>query len=162
MINLMETVNEWTQRLAYLVLAVTFLELLAPENQLKKLVKVIIGFLITAAIIMPLANWFRLERGLEAYPFFDQIVESSADNQWGRDQRSTLSHTTKLYIATVELEIMRRLEAMGVTTQVQIDWTPEYGLQGARVWVQSGSSANLGQLLAEMLSLREDQVEIRY
>src|SRR5690606_10022261 len=124
---MIQSLADWIRSLAYLVLAVTFLELLVPENQLNKLVKVIIGFVISAAIIMPIVNWVRTSRDLPRFEFYQAdkpdprpIVLPSTD---------TISRqATRLYQATLGLEVARYLNAQGIPAQVQIQWTPEAGV----------------------------------
>ncbi len=55
----METLSEWVRRLVLLVLVMSFLELLAPPNGLKRYVRLVVGFLVLTAVLAPLVALVR-------------------------------------------------------------------------------------------------------
>lgn len=161
MISFIAALTDWTRRLAYLVLAVTFLELLAPDNQLKKLVKVVIGFFITAAIVMPVVNYLRTERGLEELPFYTEIVPSSAGWESASFAGAGVSQAEKLYRSSVEMEIVRRLQQEGISAGVEVTWSTDQGLRGVKAFVKDERDAQrVRDFLQNLLSLAAEDVQV--
>jgi stage III sporulation protein AF len=78
-----EALSEWVRRLVLLVLVLSFLELLAPPNGLKKCVRLVAGFLVLTAVMEPLVA---LVRGGDV---LRQVGELAGLSRWdGRADRS--------------------------------------------------------------------------
>ncbi|MBO8125878.1 MAG: stage III sporulation protein AF [Firmicutes bacterium] len=155
--------SEWIRTLAYLVLAVTFLELLAPQNQMKGLVKIVIGFFITAAVVMPAINWMRSQRDLEVFPFYQEFQEAAPS--FGRWEVSEPGQrqAEALYRAAIGLEATRRLQAEGIPAQVRVEWSSEEGISA--VYAELTGKADpekVRSVLAEFLGVSPQRIRVKY
>lgn len=74
--------QQWLRTLAGLVLVIAFFDLLLPENNSKKLAKLIIGLVITAALLQPVLNL--IDSGWDGTLFTGGIGTAGgfADYQW--------------------------------------------------------------------------------
>ncbi|MGE5577005.1 MAG: stage III sporulation protein AF [Syntrophothermus sp.] len=70
---MIEALSQWVKNLVTLVFIVTFLEMLTPDNDLKKFTRVVVGFFILVAVISPLLD---LVRGGAAWPEPEELFSS--------------------------------------------------------------------------------------
>ncbi len=81
-----ESLSQWVKNLITLVFVVTFLEMLTPDNDLKKFTRVVVGFFVLVAVISPLLD---LVRGGAAWPEPEELFPSGASaggsggGEWG-------------------------------------------------------------------------------
>ncbi|MCL4516366.1 MAG: stage III sporulation protein AF [Firmicutes bacterium] len=72
---MIESLSQWVKNLITLVFVVTFLEMLTPDNDLKKFTRVVVGFFVLVAVISPLLD---LVRGGAAWPEPEELFPFGA------------------------------------------------------------------------------------
>ncbi len=72
---MIESLSQWVKNLITLVFVVAFLEMLTPDNDLKKFTRVVVGFFVLVAVISPLLD---LVRGGAAWPEPEELFPSGA------------------------------------------------------------------------------------
>ncbi len=132
---------------------------------MNKLVKVIIGFVISAAIVMPIVNWVRTSRDLPKFQFFqdDKLDAQQTALPLSNDiSRQAVS----LYQATIGLEVARYLNSYGIPAGVQVQWSPEAGVTQVTARLRAEprdiDPQQVTKILTDLLSIDGERIRIEY
>lgn len=124
---MIDIISNWAGELVVSLIIVTLIEMLLPENKIKKYVKTVIGVYIIFCIISPFIDkqqfatiWKNTEKELEKIRIESRVVTS----------KETTSSIEKLYIQEFEKEISQKVEKLGYTVKkcevkLEIDATKE-------------------------------------
>lgn len=112
--------SNWIEQIAIAVIIVSIFELMLPNGNLKKYIKVVLGIYVIFCLISPFVN------GSNLYDFSDidleQYVENSGQNETRINQESMDTRLQELYIEQLEKDIENKVEEKGYTLyQCDID-----------------------------------------
>ena len=90
---------------------VTFIEILMPDNSMKKYTKIILGFLIMIIILNPILIFLKKDFSLSAYSFnYENKLESLYIKNQSKDFSKKQSEAmTKLYKQNVEIQMEKQI-----------------------------------------------------
>lgn len=136
----MATLTEWVRRLVLLVIVASFLELLAPENALKRYVRLAVGLLVLTAVLTPLLTLVRGEdvvprlRQAEGFGWAEAPAALSETNR--RLENSLLAEQLTAYLETElgkaagsRVGVSVRVGGAGAVARVTIAAPPGRGTQ---------------------------------
>ena len=112
--------SNWIEQIAMAVIIVSIFELILPNGNLKKYIKVVLGIYVIFCLISPFVN------GSNLYHLGDidleQYVENASQNETIVNQESMDARLQELYIEQLEKDIENKVEEKGYTLyQCNID-----------------------------------------
>ena len=124
---MIDIISDWAGELIIALIVVTLIEMLLPENKIKKYVKTIIGLYIVFCIISPFINKEKLAKILENTE--KNLEKIKIENQVS-SQIEKGSSIEALYIQEFQKDIRKRVEELGYKVKqcevrIQIDATKE-------------------------------------
>ena len=69
----MNNLTDWLRQLITVIIVAGFIEMLTPENGLKKTVKLVIGLMVMLVLLQPLTRFFKLPLNLDGIVVMNQI-----------------------------------------------------------------------------------------
>ena len=107
---MIEFISDWAGELIVSLIVVTIVEMLLPDNNIKKYVKTIIGVYIVFCIILPFINKEEFisvlkstQKSLEKLQIESQVSNNQDEN----------NHVEALYIREFEKDVIKRVESLG-------------------------------------------------
>ncbi len=173
----MELIINWVKNIIFIVLITTFLEMFLPDNEMRKYVRVVMGFFIIAIFISPLASLFNGS----FQSFYNIIPEREMDIQWDqlKEQGEQIEASNQTILSgfftekvTSQIKDMVELEFPGCKNNINVMVDKEYNLKEIQVSILSNNVENVeikpiafdeeesdqGQSTADIM---EDVVEVR-
>lgn len=123
--KLIDIISKWAQQLIVALIITTILEMLLPNNKIKKYVKTIIGIYIVFCIISPFVD------ADDVFSFESIQKELENSNSITKIEKSdTQSNIEELYIEQFEKDVINRVEKLGYNVNkcevdIEIDATKE-------------------------------------
>ncbi|MEA4882877.1 MAG: stage III sporulation protein AF [Clostridia bacterium] len=138
----MDAISGWVKGIASLVLLVTFLEMLVPRSDMKRLVDIVIGIAVIAAVISPIVSL----GGTLGFAF-DQWSRTSETALAGREDVRSRAAVMSQSIGTRDPseDLAPRLAARLFEVQASEALLREYG-DAASSWKVSASLSRGGEL----------------
>lgn len=162
----MSQITAWVQQLVLLVLVVGFLELMAPENALRRQVQLVAGLLVLVAVLNPLVRAVRggewLSEALEAGSGWTEPGDPGGAGQADRalsaaNAQLRVDLFTDRLRAYLEGELFKLAgERVGVAVRVTRDGL----IQQVTVTAAPGQVQTLRRQAAELAGVPEDKVLI--
>ena len=108
---MIEFLSNWIQGIAIAVIIASIFEMLLPNGNIKKYVKVILGIYIVFCIIAPFTN----NKVLGDFDFskkVDEFSENIGDKEYSQNEVKTDKRLNKIYENTFEKELIQTIEKM--------------------------------------------------
>ena len=77
----MDNLTGWLRQLITIIIVAGFIEMLAPENSLKKTVKLVIGLMVMVVLLQPLTRFYKIPLNPDAIAYLSQSAAKSASQQ---------------------------------------------------------------------------------
>ena len=157
----MELISSWVRNITILVLVTAFLMLFLPEGNLRKYVRVVMGFFIITAFIAPFSGLLRGEEGF----IYDSIIHSG--DEWlqlsvieaeGQElERAADSVLTEHYEREIGRELKRLLQIYFPEREgsIEVDLDSQFNLE--RVVVELGGEEGQINIEPVEIDLKERQ-----
>ncbi len=177
--NLVDKITEWLRQFITALLLAGFIEMLIPENSLKKPVKLVIGLLVMVILVQPLARIFKvpleLDRILSAshganHQTSQQVLECGLQirNNWQERFDSQQRILTKEKIESViglidgiDLREVRFAESKSGFTRVNIRVVPAFNETFSKI--DQDKFTNKIQNSVRLVSdLSKEQIEVNW
>lgn len=125
---MIDIITNWASELVVSLIVVTLIEMLLPENKIKKYVKTVIGIYIIFCIISPFIEKQEFATILEDVE--NQLKEIKVESQVEPSQNINNTNLEKIYIQEFENEITKKVESLGYVVkkcevELKIDATKE-------------------------------------
>lgn len=176
---MLEALSEWGRRLVLLVIGLSFLEFLAPENELRKFIRVFVGLLVLVTILQPLLSLLMGEP-LRAVEELEDVLSEGAGmgqveppSDLVRLQKVQEEQARELYRTALQRHTEAAVrEVLGASVRVEVQALEEQGQEKLRVEVRpafeegwGGSSyprlaAALQAVVAQKLGIAPDRVSV--
>lgn len=113
-IKLIELISGWAKNIVFVVIVLSILEMLLPQNKIKKYVKMIMGLFLLFQILSPLiqnkeqvslANWEEIWEG--------NTLLTSSNTRQETDQTSMDNRLQQIYQEELEKDIVQKIEEKG-------------------------------------------------
>ena len=125
---MIDMISNWAGELVIALVIVTLIEMLLPDNKIKKYVKTVIGLYIVFCIISPFINKEKFAEILEDTE--KSLEKIQIENQVYSKLESSDSSIQSLYIQEFEKDVIKTVEKLGYKVKkcevnIQIDATKE-------------------------------------
>ncbi|MCK4259735.1 MAG: stage III sporulation protein AF [Halanaerobiales bacterium] len=110
---MIEMLKEWIKNLATIVIFSSILEMLLPNNSLKKYVKVVMGFFILLTILNPLFSLIRFDQTM-FYPFQNMSVQKNAKSNLNQGE-AMKKLNKELALTTYKSELEQQIRGLLLT-----------------------------------------------
>ena len=107
---MIEFISNWAGELIVSLIVVTIVEMLLPDNNIKKYVKTIIGVYIVFCIISPFINKEEFVRSLKSTQ--KSLEKLQIESQVSNNQDEN-NHVEALYIQEFEKDVIKRVKSLG-------------------------------------------------
>jgi len=77
----MDNLTGWLRQLITIIIVAGFIEMLAPENSLKKTVKLVIGLMVMVVLLQPLTRFYKIPLNPDEIAYLSQSAAESASQQ---------------------------------------------------------------------------------
>lgn len=77
----MDNLTGWLRQLITIIIVASFIEMLAPDNSLKKTVKLVIGLVVMVVLLQPLTRFYKIPLNPDEITYLSQSVVESASQQ---------------------------------------------------------------------------------
>ena len=108
---MIDLISNWAGELVVSLVIATIIEMLLPENKIKKYVKTVIGVYIIFCIISPCINKKEFESIFEKTQ--KDLEKIHIENQVSSNLENTESGIEALYIQEFEKDVIKRVEGLG-------------------------------------------------
>lgn len=109
---MIEFLGNWTKNIVYVIIFVTFLEILLPNNSMRKYIRVVAGLFIIVVILTPITQLFdqnvKIQDALSK--FYVEMEQIDIKNQKETLKEEQNEMTMKLYKEKIENQIKTQLE----------------------------------------------------
>lgn len=157
MINI---ISKWAGELIVSLVIVTLIEMLLPDNKIKKYVKTVIGIYIIFCIISPFINKREFATIFENAE--RELGKIQIDNQVSAELKNTDDGVEALYIKEFEKDIINKIEELGyevkkINVDIEINASKENaGINAIYITIGNKKNSNNGNIQIENI----DKVEI--
>lgn len=137
----MEFITSWTQGIIIAVIIGTILEMLLPNGNSKKYIKVVIGVYIVFSIVSPVISKFtrsefKLDSIIDINKYEDKISSYEIDTK--NLENTNNSNIKEVYILNLKKDIKAKIEEKGYivnTIQIEIENTDEYKVKNINMTI---------------------------
>ncbi|MGE5605002.1 MAG: stage III sporulation protein AF [Bacteroidota bacterium] len=77
----MKNLTDWLRQLITIIIVAGFIEMMAPENSLKKTVKLVIGLMVMVVLLQPLTRFYKIPLNPDEIIHLGQIADESASQK---------------------------------------------------------------------------------
>lgn len=157
MINI---ISKWAGELIVSLVIVTLIEMLLPDNKIKKYVKTVIGIYIIFCIISPFINKKEFATIFENAE--RELGKIQIDNQVSAELKNTDDGVEALYIKEFEKDITNKIEELGyevkkINVDIEINASKENaGINAIYITIGNKKNSNNGNIQIENI----EKVEI--
>lgn len=109
---MMKFISSWFEGIAIAVIIVSIFELILPNGNIKKYVKVILGIYVIFAIISPFVDSKALY-SLNLENEIDNYSQKYIDNYLSNEKQENVQDTDKIYKSTLEKQIIQTVDTQG-------------------------------------------------
>lgn len=123
---MIEEISNWAGELVVAMIVTTLIEMLLPDNKIKKYVKTLIGTYIVFCIISPFIN----ESNVFSFENIEKELESYSNEVRIRETQNSESSMESLYIEEFRKDVIENVEKLGYEVKkcevdIEIDATKE-------------------------------------
>lgn len=137
----MEFITSWAQGIIIAVIIGTILEMLLPNGNSKKYIKVVIGVYIVFNIVSPIiskftGSEFKLDSVIDINKYEDKISSYEIDTK--NLENTNNSNIKEVYILNLKKDIKAKIEEKGYilnTIQIEIENTDEYKVKNINMTI---------------------------
>lgn len=137
----MEFITSWVQGIIIAVIIGTILEMLLPNGNSKKYIKVVIGVYIVFNIVSPIiskftGSEFKLDSVIDINKYEDKISSYEIDTK--NLENTNNSNIKEVYILNLKKDIKAKIEEKGYivnTIQIEIENTDEYKVKNINMTI---------------------------
>lgn len=137
----MEFITSWAQGIIIAVIIGTILEMLLPNGNSKKYIKVVIGVYIVFSIVSPVISKFtrsefKLDSIIDINKYEDKISSYEIDTK--NLENTNNSNIKEVYILNLKKDIKAKIEEKGYivnTIQIEIENTDEYKVKNINMTI---------------------------
>lgn len=137
----MEFITSWAQGIIIAVIIGTILEMLLPNGNSKKYIKVVIGVYIVFNIVSPIiskftGSEFKLDSVIDINKYEDKISSYEIDTK--NLENTNNSNIKEVYILNLKKDIKAKIEEKGYivnTIQIEIENTDEYNVKNINMTI---------------------------
>ena len=123
---MIELLSSWVQNIVYIIIFVVFLELLFPDNFMKKYVRMVSGLLIMVVILTPIVQFFNKNFNIE--DVISQNYVDMAQIEIKNQQETLESHQNDLAIdiykekiaKQIEHQLTKKLDGLSMEVKVEV------------------------------------------
>ena len=108
---MIEFLSSWAKSLGLAIIVISILEMLLPNNKIKKYVRMVFGLYIIFNIISPFVNNKDI-LDVSSYDF-NEYIGDYATNQTNEEETSMNSRIEEIYIEELEKDITQKIEDLG-------------------------------------------------
>ena len=144
---MVQFINSWAQGIVIAIIIATIIEIILPEGNNKKYVKVVLGMYILFSVIYPvISNISKKNINIEnLITSINRNMESYKDNQVTIETNSYIETT---YKANLKEDIANKLNEKG------------YDVQDLQIYIESGDNERYGQINSMVLNIeRMENIE---
>lgn len=125
--------NTWSKGIVGAVIIATLIEMIIPNNNSKKYIKILLGIFIVYTIISPIIEFFSKEN-INEYIDFDEYVEASSNAVYGEKNEVDRNYNAvqNIYIKGIQNDIRAKLKTKGFIADeinVQISEDGSYNIE---------------------------------
>lgn len=158
---MLQTLADWARQMVILIMVTTFLEALVPENEMKKFVRVALGFFILAAVAQPILQILPRAGGLKIPTMAAWEESREWESMTGEEINQTLVWSVFQENAAREAERAAQAVVPGAGIRAEVDANPEQGIRRITLYVDTKQGADKArEAVAEFFQLPAQQVEI--
>lgn len=138
----MEWISSWIQGIIIAVIIGTIIEMLLPEGNCKKYIKVVIGVYVLFSIISPVitkitGNDFRVSNIFD----LDKYIEISSQNNTKQIEVNQENQIKELYSSNLKTDIKQKIEQKGYeVSNITVGTDEEYALKSISVQIYKKES----------------------
>ena len=109
---MIQFISSWIQGIAIAVIIVSIFELILPNGNIKKYIKVILGIYVIFNIISPFVDSKALY-SLKLEDEIDNYIQKYEENNLSNEKKENIQDADKIYKSTLEKQIIQTVEAQG-------------------------------------------------
>ena len=145
--NLVQIINSWTQGIVIAIIIATIIEILLPEGNTKKYVKVVLGMYILFSIIYPVINNIS-NKNINIENVITTINKNMENYKYNQVTIDTNSYIETTYKANLKEDIARKLNEKG------------YNLLDLKVYIETSDDERYGQINSMILNIENKKEEV--
>ncbi len=173
----MDNLTDWLRQLITALVLAGFIEMLVPENGLKKAVKLVIGLMVMLILIQPLTRVFKISIDLDQILSSSQGINDQASqqvlergfqirNRWEEgfnlQQRGLVAEKVESVIGLIDeidLKEIRFLEFKSGSFRVLVRVAPAYGKELSKI-VKDKLTIKVQNSIRLVCNLSKEQIEV--
>ncbi|MBP3707718.1 MAG: stage III sporulation protein AF [Clostridia bacterium] len=138
--------NTWSKGIVGAVIIATLMEMIIPNNNSKKYIKILLGIFIVYTIISPIIDFFSKEN-INEYIDFDKYIETSSNtiSDEKKEVNSNYNAVQNIYIKEIQNDIRAKLKTKGYIADeinVQISEDGSYNIELIKINISEKSETN--------------------
>ena len=158
----MEWISSWIQEIIIAVIIGTIIEMILPEGNCKKYIKVVIGVYILFSIISPVitkitGNEFRVSDIFD----LEKYIEVSSQNTQTNVKNNQQNQIKQIYISNLKKDIKQKIEQKGYEIEninIEVENNSEYTLKNITLQVYKKDENNTVENQIEAVNKIEIQI----
>lgn len=157
----MNELTDWLRRLITIIIIMGFIEMLTPENGLKKTVKLVIGLMVMVVLLQPLTRLFKIPFNSDRIAHWGQIQQPAAEEVLKRGLQMRERWQTSFNSQQRALVEEKIASVIGLIDEIELrevrfsDSTP--GLSGVIVKVVPAVKGELSKTFKDKLNMKIEQ-----
>lgn len=163
----MEFITSWVQGIIIAVIIGTIIEMLLPNGNSKKYIKVVIGVYIVFNIVSPIISKFtgselKLDSIIDINKYEDKISSYEIDTKNLEDTNS--SNIKEVYILNLKKDIKAKIEDKGYivnTIQIEIEDTDEYKVKNINMTISKRKSEKEETVEKKVNEIEKVNIEVK-
>lgn len=166
MSNMMEWFSSWSKGIVIAVIISTLVEMIIPDNNSKKYIKIIIGIFIVYTIISPIIEKL-LGQDINEYIEVDNYIQASSSNvEENKDFQAKANESIKkIYVQNLQNDIKTKLKSKGYITEsinINISNDDSYNIEKIEVKINEKVAVNENEKQTKTIvdTIRYIQVKI--
>lgn len=166
MSNMMEWFSSWSKGIVIAVIISTLVEMIIPDNNSKKYIKIIIGIFIVYTIISPIIEKL-LGQDINEYIEVDNYIQASSSNVDEKKdfQAKANESIKKIYVQNLQNDIKTKLKSKGYITEsinINISNDDSYNIEKIEVKINEKVAVNENEKQTKTIvdTIRYIQVKI--
>ena len=144
---MVQIINSWTQGIVIAIIIATIIEILLPEGNTKKYVKVVLGMYILFSIIYPVINNIST-KNINIENVITTINKNMENYKYNQVTIDTNSYIETTYKANLKEDIARKLNEKG------------YNLLDLKVYIETSDDERYGQINSMILNIENKKEEV--
>ena len=166
MSNMMEWFSSWSKGIVIAVIISTLVEMIIPDNNSKKYIKIIIGIFIVYTIISPIIEKL-LGQDINEYIEVDNYIQASSSNvEENKDFQAKANESIKkIYVQNLQNDIKTKLKSKGYIAEsinINISNDDSYNIEKIEVKINEKFAVNENEKQTKTIvdTIRYIQVKI--